>query len=781
MRRVLTALLLICIIMNSARAHNTIIIRDTTGHDSAAGKELSDLVKGKMSGVRVAETTGSPLAPNAVTVRGLNSVRGLTQPLYIVNGVILENNSHDIFNPFWNTEGETTAVLHSMYTHISPYDIESIRVLKDASATAVYGKKGANGVIIINTKTPSDRHGRIIEWDSNLGINVPSVRLRPSIDHSHYLKVSSRKALSSFNISANFRNTKGVTPSTTGNFYGLCTDFETRANKFFTFSTSAALGMGNISDMTGLCRFLEDSYTLDLRKEIPSKNSWETDYDDNSKIYAATAGAKLQVNFLPFLHWNTTAGCDFRGISRSFWYGTGTVFGLAENGAASLNTSRIINYNLNTAIELDKRFSNHSLAASAAIDLYGNQNSFNTIEGEDFFTKELRANGLNLMNSAQYTHRYSYDYLNLAIVGAVSYDYKHSMGIDCTVRADKCKKYSDSFTIYPGISAYVDFADLIIPDNEIINTLSLEGGWGISGFEKVVPNLFVKEDAQPYFDDLYRLSSNEWNLGINLGVLNNRISLQAKYYDRKTDDTFQTYCFGTRGVNFWHFSERRLHSSQMSKISNKGIEIDLHADIIMCRDFHWDLNLNATWNTNRLISRDYADLQTDDIGIFSLANLPGNSIGCILGYDVDEDGYYLDRNKDGRISPADCRILGDGVPEFNAGLQTVFSYKGISLELMTEAVAGHDVVDLNKLVIEGYDKVTPRYVYSGDFFRLSKVGVKYDVPLRSKTVKGLSVLASGHNLLCASKYGGWSPDVQTMDLGSYPYVRSFIAGIRIKF
>ena len=375
MRRVLTALLLICIIMNSARAHNTIIIRDTTGHDSAAGKELSDLVKGKISGVRVAETTGSPLSPNAVTVRGLNSVRGMTQPLYIVNGVILENSSHDIFNPFWNAEGETTATLHSMHTHISPYDIESIRVLKDASATAAYGKKGANGVIIINTRPSSARNSRTIEWNSNVGINIPDIRLNPSVEHSHYLRISSRKELSSFNISANFRNTNGVTPSTSGNFYGLCTDFETRANKFFTFSTTATLGMGNVSDMTGQCRFMEDSYTLDLRKNIPSKNSWETDYDDKSKIYAATAGAQLQVNILPFLHWKTTAGCDFLGKSRSFWYGTGTVFGLAENGAASLNTSRIISYNLNSAIELDRHISNHSLAVSAAFDIFGSQNT----------------------------------------------------------------------------------------------------------------------------------------------------------------------------------------------------------------------------------------------------------------------------------------------------------------------------------------------------------------------------------------------------------------------
>ena len=781
MRSLLTTVLLVCIVMNSAWAHNTVIIRDTTGHDTAAGKELSDMVKGKISGVRVAETTGSPLSPNAVTVRGLNSVRGMTQPLYIVNGVILENSSHDIFNPFWNAEGETTATLHSMHTHISPYDIESIRVLKDASATAAYGKKGANGVIIINTRPSSARNSRTIEWNSNVGINIPDIRLNPSVEHSHYLRISSRKELSSFNISANFRNTNGVTPSTSGNFYGLCTDFETRANKFFTFSTTATLGMGNVSDMTGQCRFMEDSYTLDLRKNIPSKNSWETDYDDKSKIYAATAGAQLQVNILPFLHWKTTAGCDFRGISRSFWYGTGTVFGLAENGAASLNTSRIISYNLNSAIELDRHISNHSLAVSAAFDIFGNQNSFNTIEGEDFFTKELRANGLNLMNSAQYTHRYSYSYQNLALIGTLSYSYRHSVGINCTVRADRCSKYSDTFIIYPGVSAYVNFADLLTMDKDVVNNLSLEGGWGISGFEKSVPNLSVEEEVQPYFDNLYRLTSKEWNAGINLSILKNRISLLAKYYDRQTDDMFQTYCFGTRGVNYWYYSDRKLHSSQLSRITNKGIEIDLHAEIISRKDFRWVLNLNATWNANKLSSRDYSDLQTNDAGIFSLANLPGNSIGCILGYDVDDEGYYIDRNRDGMISAADCRILGSGTPEFNAGLESVLSYRGFTFELMTDAVTGHELVDLNRLVTEGYDKVTPRYVYSGDFFRLSKVGIRYDVPIHSKRLKGLSVFASGHNLIYISKYGGWNPDVQTMDLGSYPYVRSFIGGIRIKF
>lgn len=781
MRRFPTIALLTCIIINSAWAQDVILIRDTMGFDSAAGKELSDMMKGKISGVRVAETTGNPLAPNDVIIRGLNSVRGLNQPLYIVNGVFLGNNSYDIFNPFWNTDGETTAPQHSLYSHISPYDIESIQVLKDAASTAAYGKRGANGVVIINTRAASTPNSRDIVWNSNVGINVPDIRMRPSVEHNHYLRVSSSKAFSSFNISANWRNTNGVTPSTSGNFYGLRTDFETRANRFFIFSTSATLGMGKISDMTGACRFMEDSYMLDLRKGTPSPNLWETDYDDESQLYAATAGAMLQVNFLPFLHLKTTAGGDFRSISRSFWYGKGTLFGMAENGAASLNTSRIINYNINTALELDKKISLHRITASAAFDIYGNQNSFNTIEGKDFFTQELRADGLNLMNSARYTHRYNYAYLNTALVGTLSYNCGNYAGITCIIRADRSRKYSDTFTLYPGISAYADLADILFNGSRIINTLSIDGGWGISGMEKMHPDLAVKEEAQPYFDEVYSLNSHEWNIGINIGLFRNRISLSAKYYDRKTDDLFRTYSFGTRGVNYWYFTERQLYSSQTSRIYNRGIETQLSAVIFSGKDFHWEMNLNATWNANSIITRDYADLQTNDAGIFSIVNLPGNSIGSILGYDIDAEGYYIDKNNDGRISPADCRILGDGMPDFNAGLETTLTYRRLSFELMTEAVTGHKIVDLNRLVSEGYDKVTPRYVYSGDFLRLSKFGVRYDIPLKSRIIKGLSVLASGHNLLYASRYGGWSPDVKTMDLGTYPYIRSVIGGISMKF
>ncbi len=104
----------------------------------------SQMLQGQVAGVNLTTANGTPGSKNRVSIRGISSINGDNEPLYVIDGIILSKSSAS-----YNYSGEFQQDPLSL---INPSDIESMDVLKDAAATAIYGSRGANGVIIINTK-----------------------------------------------------------------------------------------------------------------------------------------------------------------------------------------------------------------------------------------------------------------------------------------------------------------------------------------------------------------------------------------------------------------------------------------------------------------------------------------------------------------------------------------------------------------------------------------------------------------------------------------------------
>ncbi|MBU6157529.1 MAG: TonB-dependent receptor [Bacteroidetes bacterium] len=138
--------------------------KDNTGSVASLAKDkfnqvtpsVDNLLKGSIAGVVVTQSSGAPGASSTVRIRGGNSITGGSEPLYVVDGVLIYNDNNN-GSAGISLAGASLNVLAS----INPADIESIDVLKDASATAIYGSRGANGVIIINTKKGSKGQNNI--------------------------------------------------------------------------------------------------------------------------------------------------------------------------------------------------------------------------------------------------------------------------------------------------------------------------------------------------------------------------------------------------------------------------------------------------------------------------------------------------------------------------------------------------------------------------------------------------------------------------------------------
>jgi len=161
--------------------YGTTTVKDATGAVTAVTSEdfnggvissPEQLIQGKTAGVNIQQTSGEPGAGISVNIRGSNSVRGDNNPLFVVDGVPLAGGTTA---PGGDTGNGGSAVRNPL-NFLNPSDIESISILKDASATAIYGSRGANGVVIITTKSGKGSAGGKVEFASSLSIATPANR-----------------------------------------------------------------------------------------------------------------------------------------------------------------------------------------------------------------------------------------------------------------------------------------------------------------------------------------------------------------------------------------------------------------------------------------------------------------------------------------------------------------------------------------------------------------------------------------------------------------------------
>jgi iron complex outermembrane receptor protein len=166
-------------------------VKDATGSVAAVTSEdfnggvissPEQLIQGKTAGVNIQQTSGEPGAGIQVNIRGSNSVRGNNNPLFVVDGVPLFGQNTDA----QGTAGDGGSDVGNPLNFLNPNDIESISILKDASSTAIYGSRGANGVVIITTKSGKAGSGGLFEFSSSLSVSSP-VRTFDLLDRDEYL------------------------------------------------------------------------------------------------------------------------------------------------------------------------------------------------------------------------------------------------------------------------------------------------------------------------------------------------------------------------------------------------------------------------------------------------------------------------------------------------------------------------------------------------------------------------------------------------------------------
>lgn len=789
------------------------VVRDSLDLTKGNAVTPAEMIRGQVAGVRVSAIDNSVNGALNTNIRGINELRGDSQPLWIINGVQLNSSLNRNLKAFWqHGDASYTAPINPL-AFINPYDIESIEVIKDLSAAAIYGTAGANGVIIINTRM-NKASEKSFRWNSNVSVGLPEIEsegISPAVSHNHAIAVSGNNNNAVWSVSAYLRDVNGVV-STTGNTYaGIGVNFETRANPTVWFGLNSLSSLSSLRSTTGTAYFGAPSMMLSVRGINPgtsgSLQGWLTDYDDDGTDYRSANSVWLTLNFTPWLSLKTSLGVDLQNVNRYFWYGNGTDFGLASNGAASVLASSMFNYNFKSELSANRYLgSDHHVTASLGVEVFGEINKFNTMNGLDFFSHELRGKGIGIAGTHPEIHKYMQNYNREGAFASLSYDWKKILGVDASFRADVTRKYYDwNPKMYPAASLWIDLKKAFLQDVSPVSTLRLHAGYGKAGRERYVPyGLWseyctgeyenVSKDIETFFEGINNVISSEINAGINLGLFSNRLNLEFNYYDKISEDVFDMFSFGKKYTNtvIWHYVPRTTISSISSTIANRGFELAVDARILDCRNLKWDVSLNSAYNVNQILAFDPSDKYGKVIGNGFAANINalGYQLGSNYGYRTDEEGNIIDITHDGRITEIDREILGSPIPKLFGSLGTTLSAFGLTLDLLAEGAAGFSIFNLNKLIEDGATVITDKYVEKGDYLRLSRATLSYDLPLKRSWVKGLRFSASGYNLLTLSNYSGWNPDVNSygisnlscgLDYGSSPMVRTFLLGVSMKF
>ena len=328
-------------------------VKDATGSVSAVtAKDFNggiiaspeQLIQGKTAGVNIQQTSGEPGAGVTVNIRGSNSVRANNNPLFVVDGVPLLGDNVEAEGG--SAQGSST--VGNPLNFLNPNDIESISILKDASATAIYGTRGSNGVVIITTKSGRGSAGGVFEYSSNLSVSTP-VRQFELLDRDDYLAAVTQfggsAAANDFGANTDWQD---VVTRTTGSINQNLSYSQNygSGNIRATFGYQKQFGIVEKSDferITGRInwsqRFLDDKLRVGVQASVARLNTGKPPIEGEAGFRGDILGAAYSAN--PTAPNSSTFG------------GLGTQINPANYLAESQNETNTNRYLLNGSLEYD--------------------------------------------------------------------------------------------------------------------------------------------------------------------------------------------------------------------------------------------------------------------------------------------------------------------------------------------------------------------------------------------------------------------------------------------
>lgn len=637
------------------------VVKGETFKNTPIGS-FDQMLQGQAAGVLIQANSGQPGAAARVLIRGVGSVTGTTEPLYVLDGI------------------QITA---ANFSSINPNDFESISVLKDASTTAQYGSRGANGVIVITTKqgkagkTKFDYNGqygqsrfpvnKLVVMNTNQKLDYEIARGNPygwsatdldslrnintnwldeisqvGITQNHQLSASGGNDKTKFFVSGGLFNQTGTVKKTALNRYNFRANLDHSVNQNLKFGVNSYAGWSNFQntseDNTGIATPLNA-----IRWANPYEQPFTTVFNPATLFYSQFASGQpnpLQdINEsnrgekelkiiasafveakLPFivkgLSFRTQWGVDYENQDRTNLFTRFGNIGIATTGNQGRFDKRsrtLTRYTGTTSLNFAKKVGDHNFSV-------GVYNEFinRIVSNFGFSSYGLTGNlqnGAGITNgSATFIPGVFEDRSENALIsffGLGSYSFKDKYFLNTSVRRDGSSRFgaNNRFANFYSVGAgWVISDENFFKNVRFIDNLKLSSSYGTVGNQEGIPDFNAREAFGP-----------RTYLGVN-GPGLNRLPNQDLTWEER-----QKFNIGvnlsvlknrvTFGFDYYNEITNRLFlnnqlsrttgfsalSTNIGKVRNRGFEFTLTTENIKTRDFRWTTNINFTINRNKLL------------------------------------------------------------------------------------------------------------------------------------------------------------------------------------
>ena len=880
---------------------------------------LDGALSGQVAGLSVTASSGQPGADSQIRIRGGNSVNASNEPLYVIDGFIYFKDASAGSTGLGGIEGS----LNPLAT-INPNDIESVEVLKDVSATAIYGSRGANGVILITTKKGQrgDRQARI-NYTYNIGVSNISKKLdmlnasewaqfqkdywgnkggytdaeiaalgegtdwqdavlRTAIQQSHELSITGGGDKSRYAFSANYTDQDGIVLNSGFERYNFHTNVEWELQKDLKFGVNATYGRSKQQGLTTTQEQVFNSspysagitnsfvYAL-LMPPVISVYKQDGSYNFTNPYeyayfaigdHAANPVYDLQEsvaeninNYLLSNVWasytigdltlKATIGLNSEKLTQNYFSGAYTSLGLATQGIGGTgNRQTDVWQQEYTATYSRILGEQHFVDALVGYTRQTSTSTFSNIRTNHYTNETLKQYNLG-DGSGTYTPQTGISESTLnSLIARVNYTLLERYNATATFRADNSSRFSKDhrWGYFPslGLSWNVD-QESFLRDVQNIDYLKVRLSGGLVGNQEIPDYAFSTSYATGSYggsssyakqntanDNLKWETTASYNLGLDLGLLKNRVNIVFDAYYKKTSDLLLVVPMGfSSGVT--------SQLQNVGNVVNKGLEFSVNATILQRKNLNWSISANAAYNKNEI-----TDMGTTNDVIQGSDKQQilrkGESLGAFyglqfvgivqLGEDVSKlptvngqipkpgDLKFADTNGDHKIDGNDRIILGSTQPDIVYGFSTQLHWRNFDLSASFAGSYGNKLYNAlqRRLELTGdsynvlttvKDAWTPqnpsntlplasnarpfgyidsRYVQNASYLKLRNLTIGYtlkvdDLKLKVKRVR---FYATASNLFTITPYKGYDPEVSSgTDSGAYPASRTFTFGVNV--
>jgi TonB-linked SusC/RagA family outer membrane protein len=882
---------------------------DVTGSVTSINKDrLSKLpvtnvlqaVQGAAAGVTISQGSSIPGDAPSALVRGRNSINAGTGPYIVVDGIPISKSGGSL-------------------NDINPSDIESMEILKDASATAIYGTNGANGVILITTKHGKDGKPSV-SYNGYIGIedfahkmdfcNGSQITQRykdyvaqnpgetmyndfvknqneaeaqaagretdwlydmvsqTGIIQDHNVTVNGGAEKIKYFISGDYMSQKGVLKGFNYKRYSLRMNIDADVTDYLKIGTNSYIVSHNRDG--GRVNFLMAEAMSPYGKVYEDNGSYciypmyteslffnpmrDVNQDHERRQWNINLNGYADINFgniwkpLDGLRYKFNFGYSFVPRRENYYNG-------AEqndlNGYGYIFNAETQSYTAENILTYAKDFGKHHFDLTALYASSRKKYHDNTAAASKFINDELLWHNLG-GGGTQTAKSYTDLYTTVSQMGRLNYSYDSRYLFTFTVRRDGSSVFGEDnkYGTFPSVALGWNIANekFMEKTQGWLNNLKLRLSYGKAGNEAIgvyetlakMSNAAITMDGQSatalYPSSRMGNSGLGWettktfNIGIDFGLLNNRINGNIDFYTSTTTDLLLQR-------NLPKISGYSNVYMNMGKTANKGLEVTINSKNIVTKDFTWGTNLVWSWNKNEI-----KDLYGDEKSDIGNRWFIGEPISVIYDYemvgiwqkDEIERGDHLkwdpqaqpgdvklrDVNGDGKIDPNDDKtIQGQTTPKWIGGLTNTFTYKNLSLSIFIQTVQGlkrnnsllamasDEMGRRNSTTEIGYwtesnpsneyrslSKTSNRWGYGfpcdASFTRIKDITLSYQFPAQitnALRISALTVYASARNLATFTSWKGWDPESDITQRGwggyenNYPMTKSYVFGLNVTF